>query len=113
MSSTHIQVWQGPDLTDSASKYTRSQFRDFPGSPMVKSPPFQLKGVWVQFLAGKLISHMPHGMVKIKRKARSQFSLRKCITYIYHKGKNVSRCQLPVILIPLMKKDTPEAKGAR
>ena len=111
MSSTHIQVWQGPDLTDSGSKYTRSQFRDFPGTPMVKSQPFQLRGVWVQFLARKLRSHMPHGMVKIK--ARSQFSLRQFIIYIYHKGKNVSRCQLPVSLIPHMKKDTPEAKGAR
>ena len=42
----------------------KSGFRDFPGSPVVKTQHFQHKGHWVQSLMRGLRSHMPCSAAK-------------------------------------------------
>ena len=65
---------------------------------MVKSPPFQLRGVWVQFLAGKLRSHMPHGMVKIKEKQEASLASEIFLLTYTTKGRMYqdASCQWPL-----------------
>ena len=45
----------------------KNKNREFPGSPMVKSPCFQCMGLWVWSLVGELRSHMLCGTSKNKK----------------------------------------------
>ena len=42
----------------------KTEQRDFPGGPVAKTPHFECRGVWVQFLVGELRSRMLCGTVK-------------------------------------------------
>ena len=55
-------------MSSSLLKAGHTKLRDFQGSPVVKSSPFNA-GVWVQSLVEKLGSHMPRGQTtNIKQK---------------------------------------------
>ena len=69
---TSVSCKKDPSITQSMS-YKRKQreenprksgYRDFPGSPVVKTQHFQYKGHWVQSLMRKLRSHMPCSAAK-------------------------------------------------
>ena len=69
---TSVSCKKDPSITQSMS-YKRKQreenlrksgYRDFPGSPVVKTQHFQYKGHWVQSLMRELRSHMPCSAAK-------------------------------------------------
>ena len=57
--SNFYNWWLVANIISNATAVTYQ--RDFPGSPVVRTPPFECTPVWVQSLVGELRSYMPHG----------------------------------------------------